>query len=154
MGRKTWDSIPAKFRPLKDRLNIIVTRSAPDVLPALTPSTIASEPVKVASLEHALKFATQLQHSLGRIFVMGGAQIYDAALKLPTAKRVLLTSIKREYECDTFFPLSLEKTPSNSWVKRSTEELKAWTGEGDGVVDFVQEEAGTKYEFQMWEKRG
>ncbi|KEY70248.1 hypothetical protein S7711_04357 [Stachybotrys chartarum IBT 7711] len=144
MGRKTWDSIPPKFRPLKGRLNIVVSRSAASAPPAST-----QEPVRVASLEQALQVAQQ--RAVGRVFVMGGAQIYDAALALPAARRVLLTSIERHFDCDTFFPLRLGgRDGAQAWVRRSRAELQDWTGEE--VVEGGQEEAGTRYEFQMWEK--
>lgn len=146
MGRKTWDSIPPKFRPLKDRLNIVVTRSATTVPSPATPIT---EPVRVSSLEQALQYAQA--RAVARIFVMGGAQIYEAALRCAQAQRVLLTSIDRDFECDTFFPLDLTGGKPDGWERRPREELEAWTGEE--VAEGGQEEAGTKYEFQMWEKR-
>ncbi|KAF5532720.1 glutathione S-transferase [Fusarium mexicanum] len=143
MGRKTWDSIPTKFRPLKDRLNIVISRSAPSKLP----ETIEpSEPVRVQSLELALQYA-RTHSDVGRIFVIGGAQIYDAALRLPEARRILLTSIERDFDCDTFFPVDLK---DGSWEEKSREELQEWTGEE--IEEGGQEEAGTKYEFQMLEK--
>lgn len=80
---------------------------------------------------------------------MGGAQIYDAALKREESKRVLLTSIQRDFECDTFFPVDLNE--SEAWSQKSREELEGWTGES--VAEGGQEEAGTQYEFQMWEKK-
>lgn len=150
MGRKTWESIPPKFRPLKNRLNIILTRDAPSTSVAPpSPSTLTAEaqlsqPVHVSTVDAALAHAAAAS---GRVFVMGGAQIYDVFMALPAAKRVLLTSIERDFECDTFFPVDLQK--AEGWVKRSWEEARAWTGE-DG--DAAREEAGTKYEFQMWEK--
>ncbi|KAL6870008.1 hypothetical protein ACO1O0_001343 [Amphichorda felina] len=145
MGRKTWDSIPAKFRPLKDRLNIIITRSATG-----TPSPTApiTEPIKVSSLEQAMQYAQA--RAVPRIFVMGGAQIYEAALRLPEARRVLLTSIERNFECDTFFPLDLTGGKADGWARKPRVELEAWTGEE--IAEGGQEEAGTKYEFQLWEK--
>lgn len=82
---------------------------------------------------------------------MGGAQIYDAALKLPEARRILLTSIDRDFECDTFFPLKLNGEEAGPWIKRSNEDLETWTGET--IDEGGQEEAGTKYEFQLWEKQ-
>ncbi|CEI39328.1 unnamed protein product [Fusarium venenatum] len=143
MGRKTWDSIPTKFRPLKDRLNIVISRSAPSNLPG---KVEPSEPVGVRSLELALQYA-RARSDIGRIFVMGGAQIYDAALKLPEARRILLTNIERDFVCDTFFPVDLK---SGKWERKSREELEEWTGEE--VEEGGQEEAGTQYDFQMWEK--
>lgn len=91
------------------------------------------------------------QQAVSRVFVMGGAQIYDAALKLPQTSRILLTSIDRDFECDTFFGLELtEEGASKGWQRKSREELEKWTGEE--VADDQAEEAGTRYEFQMWEK--
>lgn len=144
MGRKTWDSIPTKFRPLKDRLNIVISRSAPSQLPET--AVELSEPVRVQSLELALQYA-RTRNDVSRVFVIGGAQIYDAALKLPEVRRILLTSIEKDFDCDTFFPVDLKK---GKWERKSREELQEWTGEE--VEEDGQEEAGTKYEFQMWEK--
>ena len=154
MGRKTWDSIPPKFRPLKDRLNIVITRSAPPPATTTTAAVpVTSEPVRVSSLEQALKFA-QTQTAVGRVFVIGGAQIYEAAMRLPEARRVLMTSIEKEFECDTFFPDLTKATDGGAeWERRSKEEQIAWTGEDESVVGGEQEEAGTKYEFQMWERK-
>lgn len=150
MGRKTWDSIPTKFRPLKDRLNIVISRSAPATPPAADADPRA-EPVKVNSLEAALQYAGA-RADVARVFIMGGAQIYDAALKLPEARRVLLTSIEREFDCDAFFPLRLGDGGMTNWIKRPRAALEEWTGQE--VVEGGQEEAGTQYEFQMWEKTG
>ncbi|KAF4457517.1 dihydrofolate reductase [Fusarium austroafricanum] len=144
MGRKTWDSIPTKFRPLKDRLNIVISRSAPSTLPEKLNPT---EPVRVQSLELALQYA-RAHDDISRVFIIGGAQIYNAALNLPEARRILLTSIEREFDCDTFFPVDLKDGP---WEKKSREELQEWTGEE--IEEGGQEEAGTEYEFQMWEKK-
>lgn len=116
-------------------------------------------------MEMALQYAHT--HGVSRLFVIGGAQIYEAAMRLPHAKRVLLTSIKEDYECDTFFPLNLNGREVSAppeeeggaghqktrWVRRSGRELRDWTGEGEETVsEEGQEEAGVKYEFQMWEK--
>lgn len=148
MGRKTWDSIPPKFRPLKDRLNIVITRSAPGAPPS--PSIPITEPVRVSSLEQALKYAQA--RAVARVFVMGGAQIYEAALRLPETRRVLLTRIEREFECDTFFNLHLGAgdTGPEGWTRRSRQELEEWTGEE--MAESGEEEAGTRYEYQMWDK--
>ncbi|KAI1213267.1 dihydrofolate reductase-like domain-containing protein [Annulohypoxylon truncatum] len=153
MGRKTWDSIPPKFRPLKGRLNIVVSRSHPSYSSLQKQEEAQVEgPVKVQSLEDALTYLKSASGT-GKAFVIGGAQIYDAALKLPATKRVLLTRIQSlDFECDTFFPLELDEQGTNGWVRKSKDELDAWTGET--VPEGVQEENGTRYEFQLWERVG
>ncbi|OTA60411.1 dihydrofolate reductase [Hypoxylon sp. EC38] len=152
MGRKTWDSIPPKFRPLKGRLNIVVSRSHSSPKRQVDTGLPTEEgPVRVGSLEQALEHLKSAG-KVGRAFVIGGAQIYGAALELKEAKRVLLTRVlSPDFECDTFFPLDLgEDSPKSGWVKKSKDELDTWTGET--VPEGVQEENGTQYEFQMWER--
>ena len=89
MGRKTWDSIPVKFRPLVQRRNLVLSRQ-----PGLR-------------LEGAEVFAT-LDAALAAcgadeaVFVMGGAQVY--ALSLPRADALELTEIDARFEADAFFP--------------------------------------------------
>ncbi|RDA90071.1 hypothetical protein CP533_2913 [Ophiocordyceps camponoti-saundersi (nom. inval.)] len=140
MGRKTWDSIPPKFRPLKNRHNIVISRSAPPLPDEPAPP---QEPTRVSSMEDALRCARDAH----RVFVIGGAQIYDVALRSHATRRVLLTSIERDFDCDTFFPISLPGAPG--WVRRSDDELMRWTGQ-DMDSASVQE-GDVKYEFQMWE---
>lgn len=162
MGRKTWDSIPPKFRPLKGRLNIVISRSfqggassrsPPDEEePPIHPET---DPVRASSLEHALAYLRgRPRGTLGRVFVIGGGQIYASALELAEARRVLLTKVMSDFACDTHFSLRLddegERESDSQWVKRSKEELDGWAGET--VPEGVQVENDTKYEFQMWEK--
>ncbi|SPO01146.1 related to DFR1 - dihydrofolate reductase [Cephalotrichum gorgonifer] len=152
MGRKTWDSIPAKFRPLKGRLNIVISRSFP--APPQDTADPDVEPVRAASLEQALDYLqARTPEELGRVFVIGGGQIYDAALKLPQTRRLLITRIMSEFECDTFFPLGTgggDDCAAPGWVVKSKADLDAWTGEE--VPAGIQVENGTEYEFQMWEK--
>ncbi|RYO84739.1 hypothetical protein DL766_000228 [Monosporascus sp. MC13-8B] len=157
MGRKTWDSIPPRFRPLKGRLNIVISRSHSEQPPPPAREVDAeTEAVRVGSLEQAMEYLKSTTSAspaamTGRVFVIGGAQIYGAALRLREARRVLLTRVMDDFECDTFFPLELsESQTGGAWVKKSKEELDAWTGEA--VLEGIQEENGTKYEFQMWER--
>jgi dihydrofolate reductase len=89
MGRKTWDSLPERFRPLPGRRNIIVTRD---------PDWLADGAEPAGSLEDALALAAED----ARVFVIGGAQIYRQAL--PLADELLLTEIDLVVEGDAFFP--------------------------------------------------
>ncbi|MBI5406025.1 dihydrofolate reductase [Candidatus Kaiserbacteria bacterium] len=92
MGRKTWESLPEKFRPLSNRTNIVVTRRA---------DYKASGAVVVDSLEVARAAAARAPGS-DEMFVIGGGELYAAAL--PYANRVYLTLVDDEADADTFFP--------------------------------------------------
>lgn len=140
MGRKTWESIPPKFRPLKDRTNIVITR---------TSGLTAQGGNVTSSVEEAIEAVEKTE--VTRAFVIGGAQIYKAALERKETKRILLTRVLSDFECDTFFPLQLDESgKSEGWERKSKEDLDRWVGEQ--VPEGVQEENGTKYRFEMWEK--
>lgn len=153
MGRKTWDSIPEKFQPLKGRVNVVVTRSV-DAFKAQLPSKTQADdvegPLVAGSVSDAL---AQLQGSrdgveVDKVMVIGGASIYEQALQLKEARHVLLTKIQEEYECDTFFKEDLD---GPKWSKASREELKDFTGEEfeDGTEI---EEKGVKFEFCLYNR--
>jgi dihydrofolate reductase len=148
MGRKTWDSIPAKFRPLKDRLNIVITRNAEDFKKSLGGKSEVEGPLVATGIVDALS-RLENKPEVDRIYVIGGASIYQTALELPQTKHVLLTNIRKEYECDTFFPVNLEE--STVWRKASKEELETFTGEK--VEDAGIEEQGVKFEFCLFERQ-
>jgi dihydrofolate reductase len=140
MGRKTWESIPPKFRPLRDRTNVVITRAT---------GLNAEGGFLVGSVEGAVEAVAKT--GAQRAFIIGGAQIYKAALERKEAKRILLTRVLSDFECDTFFPVQLDETgKTGGWERKSKEELDRWTGEQ--VPEGVQEENGTRYVFEMWEK--
>ena len=89
MGRKTWDSLPPKFRPLPGRLNIVVTRQ-PDWQAA------------GALTAHSLKQACDLCPADSEAWVIGGADIYAQALVL--ASTAVVTDIEASFEGDAFAP--------------------------------------------------
>ncbi|HUF01465.1 MAG TPA: dihydrofolate reductase [Gaiellaceae bacterium] len=89
MGRRTWESIPDRFRPLPQRRNVVVTRS---------PGWSAEGAERAGSLEDAL----HLLEGEPRVFVIGGAEIYAAAL--PLADELELTEIDLDVAGDAFFP--------------------------------------------------
>lgn len=91
MGRKTWESLPAKFRPLPGRLNIVVTRDS-------------EYKAEGASVVHSLEQAQKLgAGEAAQQFVIGGAELYAHAL--PRAQRLELTEIDGVFEGDAFFPV-------------------------------------------------
>ncbi len=89
MGRKTWDSLPPRFRPLPGRTNIVLTRQ---------PDWNADGAVHAANLRDAL---AQCAHE-GEVWVIGGAQIYREAL--PLAQRAVVTEIAQDFEGDALAP--------------------------------------------------
>src|SRR5579883_1656500 len=94
MGRKTWLSIPVKFRPLKNRLNIVLTRD---------PKFISEGAIYVAhDLNQAIILASQ--PDIENIFVIGGAAVYREALGHPDCQLIYLTQINKSFDCDTFLP--------------------------------------------------
>ena len=98
MGRKTWDSIPQEYRPLSNRTNIILTRNRRFSLPEGV--------LKAESFERVLEMAKneQLKVIIETIFIIGGQQVYEEALKHPACDKIYLTHIHKDFGCDTFFP--------------------------------------------------
>lgn len=89
MGRKTWDSLPARFRPLPGRRNVVLSQDAALKLEGAETTT---------SLDQALS----LVQDAPRVFVIGGAQLY--AVALPQADTLMLTEIDADLDGDTYFP--------------------------------------------------
>lgn len=111
MGRKTWESLPEKFRPLSGRTNIVVTRNA---------DYKAEGVIVTDSLKFALS-AAERANGANEIFIIGGGEIYKEALTL--ADRLYLTLIEDETIGDTFFP-----PYENIFIKKVSEEKKDFNG--------------------------
>ncbi len=89
MGRKTWESLPPRFRPLPGRRNIVVSRQADYAAPG-------------AELADSLETALQLASTADAVFVIGGEQIYRQAMAL--ADRLELTEVDLAPDADAWFP--------------------------------------------------
>jgi dihydrofolate reductase len=102
MGRKTWDSLPARFRPLPGRRNIVVTRQT---------DWVAEGAVAVGSVEEAIGACHRSETTQDKMddsgpvpaWVIGGAQLYAATL--PWASTVVVTHINADFEGDAFAPV-------------------------------------------------
>jgi dihydrofolate reductase len=149
MGRKTWESIPPRFRPLKGRLNLVLSRSC--TAPESWASKLSdSEPVHLPSLAAAIEGLGK-NSGVGKAFVIGGAEVYKAALECSNTKRILLTRVLTDFECDTFFPLALgDGEKSGEWQKKTKTELDVWVGET--VPEGIQKENGVEYVYEMYER--
>ncbi|KAK8214524.1 dihydrofolate reductase-like domain-containing protein [Phyllosticta capitalensis] len=157
MGRKTWDSIPPRFRPLKDRLNVVISRSPDASIAGVAEAaakgnsvvTASSLSAALAKLEALLLINGEPLAGLGRVFVIGGAALYKAALETPNARTVLLTRIARDWDCDTFFPVDVE---GPGWTRKSNDELSAFVGEE--VPQGSVRELEVEFEFRLFEREG
>ncbi|KAK9812564.1 hypothetical protein WJX73_009302 [Symbiochloris irregularis] len=115
MGRKTWESIPPEYRPLKGRINVVLTRGSAQQQHRENASPNHSgqgEAAKAAarswpegvliseSLEAALHLLTEQPYcdKVEHVFVIGGSQVYREALASPACTAVHLTHIEEDYE--------------------------------------------------------
>jgi dihydrofolate reductase/thymidylate synthase len=134
MGRKTWQSIPKKFRPLAGRVNVVLSRQA-DVretcsLPegVLSASSFDAAVGQLSELRAAGKVAT--------VFAIGGASVYGAALNSGACDTVHLTRVEgSDAAFDVFFP----ELPASEYALVSTSDAK--------------EEKGLSYVFETYQRK-
>ena len=118
MGRKTWDSLPPKFRPLPGRMNIVVTRQTDWLSDG-------------ASVAHSIEGAVQLCPAGSQPWVIGGAELYRLAM--PSATRVVVTEIEADFEGDAFAP-----TLDASWQETSRTSHVAANGLRYNLVNWIR----------------
>lgn len=94
MGRKTWESIPPRFRPLAGRINVVITGNDRFDVPA--------DVIRVESFEAALNRVARVA-DLGRVLVIGGAHVYRQALDHPDLESIYLTRVHATFDCDATF---------------------------------------------------
>jgi len=102
MGRKTWESIPERFRPLPNRFNIVLTLSNVEF-----PGAHA-----VHSFHGALNLVAH-NPKIERAFVIGGAEVYKRAMS--HADGIYVTALTGEFDCDVFFPKMREDFALREW---------------------------------------
>ncbi len=93
-GRKNYESIPEKYRPLKDRVNLVVTRNVDYEAPGA---------VMLGSLEGALEHARAAGET--EVFIIGGGQIFKEAFAKQVVQRLYLTLVHADIGGDTHFPM-------------------------------------------------
>ena len=125
MGRKNFESIPHKFRPLPNRTNVVVTKQA---------DYFAKDCIIVNSIEDGLNIARE--NGDKEPFIIGGGQIYKIALKKKLVDKIYLTKVHHSFEGDTFFP---ELT--SEWEERSR------------INCFADEKHSYDYSFLTFEKK-
>ena len=93
MGRKTYESIAPKFRPLAGRRNIVLSRETAYALEGA--QVVRSLPDALAACD---------DDKVDHIFVIGGGEVYRQALACASCRRVYLTRVHARFDCDTFLP--------------------------------------------------
>lgn len=109
MGRETFESLPGKS-PLKDRINIVLTRDK---------SFCDSRLTICNSVEETLEKLKQ--YDSDNVYIIGGEAIYNEFL--PYCNEIFITKIQKEYDADKYFPnIDIDKT----WVLESVSEMKQY----------------------------
>ncbi len=94
MGRKNYDSIPEKYRPLADRENVVLTRN----------KNFKADNCRVFhDMKDCISFYEDKEEKRD-LFIIGGGEIYRLALELGVAEEIYLTYVLNTYDADTFFP--------------------------------------------------
>ncbi len=119
MGRKTWDSLPPRFRPLPGRLNLVLTRQA---------HWEAAGAVRVGSIEQAMHHCPPGQD----LWVIGGAEVDEMAL--PLAQRLEITEVHLQAEGDAQAP----SIDPHQWHETARERHTAANGLDYSFVTWVR----------------
>ncbi|PLS31103.1 dihydrofolate reductase [Bifidobacterium margollesii] len=135
MGRKTWESLGERYRPLPNRDNIVISRDG---------KYHAAGATVVDSLDDALDLARQESIpddgiERNEIWVIGGAQIFEQAL--PFASRAFVTEIDADFDADAFAPDLAALVHAGEWkVATETGWMKPEKAEGINGYRFVKYE--------------
>ncbi len=124
MGRKTWESLPESSRPLKARLNVVLSRSGLEL-----PDRV----FLASSLDDAFE-KLSARKDMDKVFVIGGASLYAEAINHPDCETIYLTEVLGEFNCDAFFP----DIPVGIFEKKSSSKL--------------EEENGVKFRFSIYKR--
>ncbi|XP_054842898.1 dihydrofolate reductase [Eublepharis macularius] len=134
MGKRTWFSIPEKNRPLKDRINIVLSKQLKE--------TPKGAHFLARTLDEALDLleSPELATQIDMVWIIGGSSVYKAALEKPVPQLLFLTRIFQYFESDIFFP-EIDLT-----------QFKLLPGY-PSVPTGIQEENGIQYKFEVYEKK-
>lgn len=129
MGRRTWESFPARFRPLPGRTNIVISGD-----PQQRQLLDEAGAVAVDNPELALERAAECEGD--EIWVIGGAQIFEVVLNQATVAAVTIIDV--DESGDTFAPVL-----DDAWVRSSSDPSEGWH----------TSRRGAKYRIEQWNRR-
>lgn len=127
MGRRTWESLPARFRPLPGRTNVVITSD---------PGWEAPGAIRTCSLQNALA-ATSGKPGSEQVWIIGGGTVYCEATAL--ADMAVITRINTDTEGDTYAP---ELGPE--WALASSSPQEGWHTAANGTL----------YRLETWWRTG
>ncbi|HEX4511770.1 MAG TPA: dihydrofolate reductase [Burkholderiaceae bacterium] len=130
MGRRTWDSLPARFRPLPGRRNVVLTRQRD----WHAPGAIAAHDFDEAIAQAGAPMEDGVDAS--RVFIVGGAELYAQAL--PLADELHMTEIERDFDGDAHFP---------DWPRADFDEVARQRHRAAAPNDF-------DFAFVTWRRKG
>lgn len=134
MGRKTYFGVPEDKRPLKDRINVVLTTNPAGY-------TFPENVLVFSSLDKALGYfeTEEMQVKIENVWIVGGSSVYKEAMDSDRCHRIYITNIFGEFDCDTFFP------------EMDTNVFKMIANDSD-IPEAIQEENGLQYQYQIYEK--
>lgn len=117
MGRKTYESIPEKFRPLPNRLNIVLSRNFEIV-----------NDVNVVTKKDIQEILDFCEHDIREVFVIGGGSVYKQFLDSNLVDELHLSLVEGDYhDADTFFPeINFENWEIVEVVRHDGFEYQRW----------------------------
>uniref|UniRef100_A0A3Q3WEA2 dihydrofolate reductase n=1 Tax=Mola mola TaxID=94237 RepID=A0A3Q3WEA2_MOLML len=131
MGKNTWFSIPEKNRPLINRINIVLSKQYKK--PPAGAHYLATD------FSSALRLVdTELAEQADQVWVIGGSSLYKELMDVPGTRRLFVTRILKQFECDTFLP-------------EISQDHYRLLPEFPGVPPELQQENGIKYKFEVYE---
>lgn len=134
MGRNTYVGIPPSHRPLPQRLNIVLSRTA-------SASDFPADVLVCASLGEAMRLLHErYANEVESVWIAGGTSVYREAMESELCHRIYFTEIRAHFECDTFFP-PIDAT-----------QFRLLPANDGGVPDEEQEEKGIRYQYKIYEK--
>lgn len=130
MGRKSWESIPPKYKPLSGRLNVVIST---------TQNNFTDGVLSYKSVSEAIETLQAGFPNIETIWVIGGYGVYKEGLDKKLFDKLYITTIRKQFECDAFFP------QFNLDDYQMIEE--------PDIPTVIQEENGIQYEYKVYKKK-
>lgn len=108
MGRKTWESLPERFRPLPDRINCVLSKDPKT--PSRCSGTIVLRDL-ILDREQIETIEALSETEIETVFIIGGAEVYNQIFKHPDLLMIIHSVIPGDYQCDTFVEVPARYIP-------------------------------------------